>query len=46
MQTKQLIRRAVKELRQDGVIHADTFIELTNRGIDVSVIADRADAYV
>ena len=46
METKVLIRRAIKELRQSGCIHADTFIELNNRGVDTQVIIDRADAYV
>jgi len=31
-------RRAIKELAEDGCIHADTFMELTALGLDPSTI--------
>ena len=34
MTNAQLLRKAKKELAQDGCIHADTFMELTSRNID------------
>jgi hypothetical protein len=38
---RELIRRAKKELAQDGVIHADTFMELTSRNIDPTAIENQ-----